>query len=166
VSEWLRGLQSEQAEMRQYEHSPLVEVQGWSEVPRSLPLFESFLNFLNYPVIDTEQEETGQLKVGSVRSVEMASYPLTVDASQGTEFTLEITSDGSLFDSAAVARMLELFELILVNMIMHADATLGELAATLDESERRQQQRKVQELKESQGQKLKKIMRRTHFDEN
>src|SRR6202040_1176339 len=32
VSDWLRQLQTEQVEMRQYEYSPLVAVQGWSEV--------------------------------------------------------------------------------------------------------------------------------------
>ena len=50
VSEWLRGLQAEAVEMRQYEHSPLVEVAKWSEMPRGTPLFESLLVFENYPV--------------------------------------------------------------------------------------------------------------------
>ena len=39
-----------QVEMRQYEHSPLVEVHNWSDVPRGLPLFESILVFENFPV--------------------------------------------------------------------------------------------------------------------
>lgn len=38
---WLQQLQAQQAEARQYEYSPLVEIHGCSEVPRSLPLFES-----------------------------------------------------------------------------------------------------------------------------
>src|SRR6185295_18259940 len=50
VGGWLQQLQGAQAEMRQYEYSPLVEVQGWSEVARGLPLFESLLVFENYPI--------------------------------------------------------------------------------------------------------------------
>ena len=37
VDEWLRELQREQVEMREYEYSPLVQVQGWSEVPKGVP---------------------------------------------------------------------------------------------------------------------------------
>jgi len=43
--EWLKELQAKQAKLRQYEHSFLVDVQGWSDVPRDLPLFESLLVF-------------------------------------------------------------------------------------------------------------------------
>src|SRR3954464_11709000 len=31
VARWLRQLQAEQVEMREYGYSPLVEIQGWSE---------------------------------------------------------------------------------------------------------------------------------------
>ena len=47
---WLQQLQNQELEIRQYEYSPLVEIQRWSEVPRDLPLFDSILVFENYPV--------------------------------------------------------------------------------------------------------------------
>ena len=47
---WLRQLQEQLLEMRQYEWSPLVDIQGWSQVPRSKPLFESILVYENAPV--------------------------------------------------------------------------------------------------------------------
>ena len=47
--DWLKELQVRQAEARQYEYSPLVEIQGWSEVPRGQPLFESLLAFKELP---------------------------------------------------------------------------------------------------------------------
>src|SRR6185369_7680989 len=50
VGEWLRELQRRQVEMRQYEFSPLVEVQGWSEVGRTRTLFDSIVVFENYPL--------------------------------------------------------------------------------------------------------------------
>ena len=37
---WLKNLQAQQFRARQYEHTPLVDVQGWSSVPRGTPLFE------------------------------------------------------------------------------------------------------------------------------
>src|SRR5581483_3085972 len=59
---WLQQLQEQQAEARQYEYSPLTQVQGWSEVPRGQPLFESLLVFENYPIsASTAQAQQGQL---------------------------------------------------------------------------------------------------------
>src|SRR5262249_45936426 len=50
VADWLRELQKQQAESRQYEYSPLAQVQSWSGVERGTPLFESIVVFENYPV--------------------------------------------------------------------------------------------------------------------
>src|SRR5690349_5976841 len=45
LTDWLQRIQEHQVESRQYEFSPLIQVQGWSEVPRKLPLFESLYVF-------------------------------------------------------------------------------------------------------------------------
>ena len=37
-------------ELRRFEHSALVQVHGWSDVPRGRPLFESIVVVENYPV--------------------------------------------------------------------------------------------------------------------
>ena len=39
LSVWLRRVQQQQADARQYAYSPLAQVQGWSEIPRGTPLF-------------------------------------------------------------------------------------------------------------------------------
>src|SRR6201999_744399 len=56
VGRWLAKVQERQLEQRQYEHSALSQVQGWSEVPRGTPLFESLVVFESYPV----DEELGR----------------------------------------------------------------------------------------------------------
>ena len=50
LTSWLKQLQQEQAEARQYEYAPLVEIQRWSEVPPGAPLFDSIVVFENYAV--------------------------------------------------------------------------------------------------------------------
>src|SRR6185436_5880647 len=50
VAAWLQGLQERQAETSQFEHSPLVQIQGWSDMPRGREMFESILAFDNFPV--------------------------------------------------------------------------------------------------------------------
>ena len=49
VWEWLRELQGQQVEMRQYEYSPLAQVQAWSEVGAGRALFDTLLVYENYP---------------------------------------------------------------------------------------------------------------------
>src|SRR5205085_9811122 len=77
---WLRQLQAQQAEIGQYEYSPLARVQEWSEVPRGTPLFESIFVFENYPLgVAAEawlKESHGGVCVGRVRSAERSNYPL------------------------------------------------------------------------------------------
>ena len=56
---WLHEVQTQQVELRKYEYSPLVQVQGWSRVPRGLPLFESILAFQNLPAGAPAEGEGG-----------------------------------------------------------------------------------------------------------
>ncbi len=49
---WLGELQERLAELRGYEHTPLVEVQGWSGVARGEALFDTLFVFENYALGD------------------------------------------------------------------------------------------------------------------
>ena len=68
------------AEMRDYEHLPLVELQGLSAVPRGTPLFESIFVFENFPFDPSSQSAPGKLTIRRERTVERTNYPLTVVA--------------------------------------------------------------------------------------
>ena len=75
--EYLKGIQEQQLEARQHEHSPLVDVQHWSDVPRGTPLFESILVFENYPV-DATVSRGSSVKVRDVQMAEQTNLPLSV----------------------------------------------------------------------------------------
>ena len=47
---WLQRQQQRAAELRQYEYSPLVKIQGQSDVGPGTPLFEYLYVFENYPL--------------------------------------------------------------------------------------------------------------------
>ncbi|MBE9162165.1 non-ribosomal peptide synthetase [Tychonema sp. LEGE 06208] len=124
----LKQLQSQQVEARQYEYSPLIEVQGWSEVPRSLPLFESFVVFENYPSDASLQEKIENLKVENIRSLETTNYPLTVMAMPGAALTLKIIFDRSCFEDSAIARMLGHLQTLLEGMAANPHQKLSNLS--------------------------------------
>ncbi|HTQ80106.1 MAG TPA: YqcI/YcgG family protein, partial [Thermoanaerobaculia bacterium] len=101
---WLRALQEHQSAMRQHEHSSLVDIQGWSAVPRGLPLFESLAIFENYPMNESIEGETATaLTVSELEVREQMEVPLTLTATAGLAVTLDYAQ--ARFDRGTAARM-------------------------------------------------------------
>jgi amino acid adenylation domain-containing protein/non-ribosomal peptide synthase protein (TIGR01720 family) len=127
VGAWLRGLQESQAEARRYEHSPLVEVQRWSEVPRGRKLFESTINFGNYWVDASLREEHEGVGVSDVRFVERMSDALVLGAEMGTALTLQLLYDRRRFDAEEATRLLGELRALLDELTAEGERSLGEL---------------------------------------
>lgn len=157
---WLKQLQAQQVEMRRYEHSSLVEVQGWSEVPRSEQLFESILVFENYPVDDDSRQSNQNLKIDNVRSAVRNHYPFTVRASLNSNLSIKILYDGTRLDQAAIDDVLGHFERLLLAMIDDRQATLKSLASLIVEAERGKRKGVQKEFQEARRDKLRSIKRR------
>ncbi|HET6975215.1 MAG TPA: amino acid adenylation domain-containing protein [Pyrinomonadaceae bacterium] len=113
VNEWLRRIQAEQATSREYEYSPLVELQALSAVPRGTPLFESLLVFENYPLDAGTFGSGASLKASDVWWFDQTNYPLTLVATPADELSLEIFYDGHRFTRDVVQRMLGHLQAIL-----------------------------------------------------
>ena len=128
LTDWLKGIQAHHVESRQYDFSPLIQVQGWSEVPRKVPLFESLYVFENYPVVETlAHEGSGSLRVRDVRSIEWTNYPLTLMVWQRQRLLLKLVYDCSRFDSAVVSRMRDHLCTLLESMVADPHRRVKEL---------------------------------------
>jgi len=104
---WLAGLQRQQGELRDHEHTPLVLAHGCSGVPRDRPLFESLLAFENYPAPrDLGASSQGPV-VRRATGIESTHYPLTVAVAPGRELLLRLVYDSRRLDDATVERVLE-----------------------------------------------------------
>jgi len=134
---WLRQLQAEQVEARGYEYSPLVEVQGWSEIPRGLALFETMMVFENYPIKSSEEEHGDRLQIKNVGSIEKTNYPLAFGVIPADKLVLQLSCDTSYFTKEQVQRMLRHVGRIVEEMAAHPHAQLWELSM-LTEQERGQ----------------------------
>lgn len=124
---WLGQLQRQLLEIRQYEYSPLVEIQGWSEIPRGLPLFESILVFENYPVDRALSDWQKNLEIETLCAVDHTNYPLTISVIPGSELEIRIEGDRSRFDTATITRMLGHFQTLLEGMAANPELRLYEL---------------------------------------
>ena len=137
VLPWLKELQVQQAELHQYEYSPLVQIQGWSDVPRGTPLFDSLLVFENYPAETIAARAEGSLRVEDVQSVEQTNYPLTLVAGADERLLLRILYDVGRFAAATIDRMLGHLQSILESMAAHPEQELRAIPL-LTTAERRQ----------------------------
>jgi surfactin family lipopeptide synthetase C len=124
---WLEQLQRQLLEIRQYEYTPLVEIQGWSEIPRGLPLFESIVVFENYPVDQALSDWRKNLEIETLSAVDHTNYPLTISVIPGSELEIRIASDSTRFDPATITRMLGHFQTLLEGMATNPEMRLHEL---------------------------------------
>jgi len=117
VVTWLANLQERQVAARQFEYTPLFQIQAWSEIPRGQSLFESLLVFENYPIAEALNEPHGALDIELVRSVEQTNYPLTLAIGVGDQMTLHIMYDANRFDDDAIQRMVGHLQTILEGFV-------------------------------------------------
>ncbi len=132
---WLKELRAAQVLLRAYEHSPLVKVQEWSDVPRGTPLFDSILVFENYQFNTLLRAQGGDWQNRSFRILTQTNYPLTLTAYAGSELLLGIDYDRRYFDDSAITRMLAHLATLLEGVAANPDQRLSTLPL-LTEAER------------------------------
>jgi hypothetical protein len=130
---WLQGLQAQNVQMRQYEYSPLGQVQQWSGIPAGAPLFETLFDFENYPV----EKHDAALRFEEPQSEERIHYPLGVLATVGDRLGIAIQYDTDRFEREAIERMLGHFQSICSQIARAPGVRLREITV-LTEQERQQ----------------------------
>jgi len=124
---WLKQLQSQQAELRQYDYSPLVQVQRWSKVPLGTLLFETLLVFENYPVDPSLRRRGKNLDVRNVRFTESQTYPLCLVLWPDPVLDLLMIYDRSRFDAVTITLLLSHFTTLLTNIAANPQCRLIEI---------------------------------------
>ncbi|KOP26732.1 peptide synthetase [Hapalosiphon sp. MRB220] len=124
---WLKQIQTQQHEIRQHEHCPLIEIQKWSEIQPGQPLFESILNFQNYPIDTSLKEAVDGLTICDIDTSIKSHYPINLSVLLDAELTLEIFCDRQHFDDHKIARMLGHLQTLLLGMVANPQQCLGKL---------------------------------------
>lgn len=127
VINWFREFQAYQTQLRQYEHSPLMQVQNWSELPMGQRLFDSIVVFENYPIDGSVIEQQGNLKLEAVQSFEQTGYPLTIVAGPGSMLKIEMLYACDRFTGDAIERLLEQLQAVLTSIVHNEKRTLADL---------------------------------------
>ena len=134
VIDWLTGLHGEQMAAREFEHTSLVDIHGWSKVPRNTPLFDTVVGLENYPVTapGARQPESA----ADVRHFQRTNYPLAIAILPGDRLELVFLYDGS-FDRPGIERLSSQYTQILQGIIADPNQRVRDLSL-LTEPEREQ----------------------------
>lgn len=138
VLSWLKSLQASQAQAREYEHTPLLHIHAWSEVPRDTSLFEAILVFDNYPAEVALQNQPGDKKnneVCDVRCISLNHYPLTITLIPGRNLFLEIDYDCDRFEAQTIKQILDFFRNLLESVVANPHKAVKGLQDTLKKIE-------------------------------
>ena len=137
VLSWLKELRSQWIALRDYEHTPLVQVQKWSDISPGISLFESIVVFENYQLNSVLYEQGDSWEKREFQLLEQTSFPLTVSGYAGQQLLLKIEYDYQRFEQATIIRMLGHLQTLLESMVANPEQCLADLPI-LTQAERHQ----------------------------
>ena len=120
---WLKRLQQRQAELTQYDYTPLEQALTWAGLDADAPLFETILRFQNYP-LDSSLWRRDGLEIRDVRWFDRWHYPISFVVEPGAELILGATYDRRRFNTDIVGRMLEQLQAVLEHFTTNSDIIL------------------------------------------
>jgi amino acid adenylation domain-containing protein len=130
LGDWLREIQGQQIDQREYEYVPFEQIQAWSEIEHGVRVFETLLVFENYPVSGLEGSGELGFEVREALLTEANNHAMTLFGSPNKGgLELKISYHWTRVSAAAAGRLLEALAALLADMAARPDARLGELAA-------------------------------------
>lgn len=134
---WLKQLQEQLVEIREYEYTSLVDIQRWSELPPGAPLFDSIFVFENQPVDDILERSPKQgLSIELTLNLYKTNYPLNIVGYPGSQLRIGISYDFRIFDSATILGILNHFEILLQSIATNPNVRLKDLSLLTAQAQR------------------------------
>ncbi|MFK3767360.1 amino acid adenylation domain-containing protein [Pseudomonas putida] len=127
VQDWLQQLQTCNLEVRDHEHTPLVDIQRWAQ-SNGQALFDSIIVFENYP-IDERLQSAGAagLRFGEAQLRDVTNYPMDLAVHLNTRLRIEFLYRLDHFQAQQVQAIRRHFEALLERLLSHPEAAVGTL---------------------------------------
>ncbi|CAM4037168.1 Linear gramicidin synthase subunit D [compost metagenome] len=128
VGAWLQQLQALNLALREYEHTPLYEIQRWAGRGGEA-LFDHILVFENFPIAEALQQAGDQaLQFDGVQQHERTNYPLTLAAGLGDTLQFQFSYDRAALSASAVAGLAGHLHILLMGLAQDPGQALGRLS--------------------------------------
>ncbi|MEO7584343.1 MAG: amino acid adenylation domain-containing protein, partial [Ferruginibacter sp.] len=135
IVEWLKQLQDEQVSSRQYQHTPLQEIQQWTGIPGDM--FDSIVVFENYPVSKLIATKQWKLQVENVQLTEQTNYPLCILVHNTDEINIRFSYNSRLLQEEYVQQIRSHFNHVLLQLIQFPGAYTGDIKLLTDTEKHR-----------------------------
>ncbi|MCC6923196.1 MAG: amino acid adenylation domain-containing protein, partial [Nitrosomonas sp.] len=130
ICDWLRALQAHNLNLREYEYTPLHEIQGWADLGGAA-LFDTLLVFENYPMSAALTDTEGELRFSAAIQKEPTHYGLTLTVEGQESLEFEYGYARASFDENAIAAIHQALETMLGALAERYDGFIGQLADAL-----------------------------------
>ncbi|MGH1365060.1 MAG: amino acid adenylation domain-containing protein [Calditrichia bacterium] len=131
----MKAVQDTQLAMRQYEQSSLLDIQGWSEVPRGEQLFETVFIYENYP---SSSNDVGKIySVDEVTVHEQTHFPLSILVGTVPEFRIEIAWNGKRIGRVFSEQIARHFKHVLMQFLDNPGIVVDEIVVPLEDEAHR-----------------------------
>jgi non-ribosomal peptide synthetase component F len=128
VGDWLQAVDLQRREIRAFEHTPLVDVQKWSDVPAGSPLFNSIVVFTPRLIGAAFRELGGPWLNRTIEFHERTNYPLTLFVYGERELLIKLSYDRTRFTEATAARLLAEVTTAIESLVADAGRKLKDIA--------------------------------------
>jgi len=126
--DFLGRMQAQRLDLQEYEHTPLVQIQEWSGLPRGKALFDTVLVFENFP----QDISVAPLSVREVRVLGGETpYALTAIVDPENGYSVRLLYRSPAIDEALAQALRETLLLLLQALVDTPTRPIGELLAAL-----------------------------------
>ncbi len=122
---WLKDLQAQQAESRQYEYSAMNVLRMACGISADKMLFESYLVFENFPFDDFVLQQFEVWKTGTIAALAQTEHPLRVEIVPGSTLWIGMSYYRRYFSPAQITQLLNDFQALLDAIATRPRQSLG-----------------------------------------
>ncbi|MDN6860892.1 amino acid adenylation domain-containing protein, partial [Pseudomonas sp. CAN2814] len=132
VGDWLRELQAFNLDVREFEHTPLYDIQRWAG-RGGQALFDSIIVFENFPMdaaLASSSED--DLRILGHHPVDGTNYALALVASAGEQLDVRYTYRADRLSASQIEQLRGHFEHLLLALVEDAERLLGRVSQLAD----------------------------------
>ena len=135
LGDWLADLQHTLLNVREHEHTSLVRIRDWSDLPPGEPLFDNLLVLENTPDANTQLHVHG-LQVLDFRVLGLSNYPLAMLVTPDRRVELLLEHDPAVYGDESASRILKHFYNLLTAIPSSLDRAVGAIPLLSEEESR------------------------------
>ncbi|MDP7041630.1 MAG: LLM class flavin-dependent oxidoreductase, partial [Gammaproteobacteria bacterium] len=134
----IKVLRQQEVDVRPYEHTALVDIHQWSEVPATAPLFDTLVIYDRAALDQVLKAEGGDWANRHFKLLDKTNLPLTLYAYGEDRLLLNLVYDRNRLDDVSMGRLLGHLQSILAAMASDASLPVGNISLLTDAERHRQ----------------------------